>query len=157
MESPQTRVSKPSTGEPERPFTRPEPGAARRALPALPALHNYGADWQHPSPAADHALCSRAPSLKSFQCVSCLMCASLRLASLAWCGLSALGSDSQIHSHSDLPLGAVWDQRLQTSQQQVLHFYSLFHLWGLSQSQRRRKALRAGQMLLRWSAESMRL
>lgn len=40
MESPQTRISNPGTGEPERPFARPEPGAARRALAAL---HNYGA------------------------------------------------------------------------------------------------------------------
>lgn len=47
MESPQPRISNPGTGEPERPFTRPGPGAARRALPAL---HNYGAAWQHPSP-----------------------------------------------------------------------------------------------------------
>lgn len=58
MESPQTRISNPGTGEPERPFTRPGPGAA---LHALPALHNYGAAWQHPSPAAVHAPCSEAP------------------------------------------------------------------------------------------------
>lgn len=51
-----------------------------------------------------------------------------------------LGSDSQIHSHSALPLGAVWDQRVQRIQQQVLHFYSLFHPWGPNQSERAKKA-----------------
>lgn len=154
MESPQTRISNPGTGEPECPFTRPVPGAARRALPAL---HNNGAIWQHPPPSAGHAPCREAPCLKSFQCVSFLMCASLRVPSLVWCGLSALGSDSQIHSHSALPLGAVWDQRVQRNQQQVLHFYSRCYPWGLSQSERPKKAPGVGQTLLRWSAESTRL
>lgn len=49
MLSPQTMISNLGTGEPLRLVTRPEPGAARRALPAL---HNYGAAWQHPSTAA---------------------------------------------------------------------------------------------------------
>lgn len=46
--------------------------------------------------------------LKSSRCVSLLTCASLRVPSRAWCGLSALWSDSQTHSHFALPLGAVW-------------------------------------------------
>ena len=57
MKSPQTRLSKPGTGEPGRPFTRTDPGAARHALPAL---HYCWAAWQHPSPAARHAACSEA-------------------------------------------------------------------------------------------------
>lgn len=74
MESPQTRLSSPAAGEPGRLFMRPKPGGAARR--ALPALHNYGVAWQHPSPTAGHALCSEAPIPKSFPCVSILMRAS---------------------------------------------------------------------------------
>lgn len=104
-----------------------------------------------------HPLPVMRSAVKRLRCVSFLVCASLRLPSLVWCGLCALGSDSQTHSHSALPLGAVWDQRVQRSQQQVLHFCSHFHPWGFSQSERQKKASRAGQMLLRWSTESTRL
>lgn len=147
-------ISNPGTGEPERPFTRAVPGAARRALPAL---HKHGATWQHPSLSAGHAPWSEAPLFKSFRCVSFPVCASLSVASLVWCGLSALGSDSQTHSHSALPLGAVWDQRVHGNQQQVLHFYRRCHACGFSQSERPQRAPGVGQTLLRWSEESMRL
>lgn len=94
--------------------------------------------------------CSWAPCLKSCQGVFVPKRArSSALPSRVCCGLSAQQSDSLMHQRSDLPLGAEWDQRVQRSQQQVLHFCSRYHQWGFSQSERTSQATEVGQTLFK--------
>lgn len=150
MESPQTRISLSSS---------------RRTVSESCARNNAECVIRAPRPRSDLEASSTvrrslAPQPSAVPLKSCrrVFFACVRvppvLSSRVLSGLSSLGRESQIHSHSDLPLGAVWDQRVRRSQQQVLHFYSRCHQWGFSQSQQTNAAPGWDERLLRWRFNS---
>lgn len=151
MESPQTRLSSPAAGEPGRLFMRPKAGGAARR--ALPALHNYGVAWQHPSPTVGHALCSEAQVPKSFPCVSILMRASPPFTEfcLVWseCTWERFTDTLAVRS-------TAWRCVRSTRPEEPATSFAFLQPLPSTRFQpitENTESLRAGQTLLRWSAE----